>query len=714
MENELEHEIQQQQVGPARITVRRSSTAQSERLLSTMAVVVATADEGKDYLEFFMPFVADRLKTWPDRQRVEPHELSKALCDGWGFPSVPAAVSRLLLQRAQKDGLVTNVDREYFPNHELLIGMPDLTEKKQEMLAGLNALAEAVVAYAWEVHGSEWSEARANAALERLTEDFGADLATAKRDGGLRPSPDVDESLAIVYGFARRAVERDPTNFDRLVAMVQGTMIANALYFEDIRKLPNRLKELRVYIDTSPLLRGLGLACPDVVIAAQEMFALMRSFKIPMFAFTHTLDEMTAILEKIAASLKRGTRVPEEQSRLAGRSREAIDAAIQAGMSSGEIMTLVANLEQRLGYLGIRRCETPRHSEAGHIDEERLTATLNDEIQYLSKASLEKDVESLAAVDRLRGATRPRELAHTRALFITSNSRLVRCSRAFFRAAKRDAPIPHCMSDIALTAQLWVVSSERKPDLPRRLLIADCYSALAPSPPLWERWVSHIIKLREREQITEAQLHTLIYHQQAKALLFEVARGNPENVTDTAVAEVLARYEAEVRAPADQAADAAQAAAALAKEEAQATLRAAQEEREQLLSQVETLTAWKQQQQAKDEDAARRRRLARRIGGFIAMLPITVAFAALAANDDIAGRFWWATSITVLVFACASTACWGLQKGWKAPIAVLVSAGALSTLWANVFGVAESPTNHVDHPAGHVHKPRAPTSRPAQ
>jgi hypothetical protein len=285
----------------------------------------------------------------------------------------------------------------------------------------------------------------------------------------------------------------------------------------------------------------------------------------------------------------------------------------------------------------------------------------------------------------------------------------VGASRLFFRDEKREAPIPHCMTDVALTARLWVGSSERKPDLPRRLLIADCYSALAPSPQLWERWVSHIIKLREREELTEEQLQTLIYQQQTKALLFEVAHGKPENVNDTAVAEVLSRYEAEVREPAEQAA---QAEVELAQQQAQAAQAAANEERQRLLEQVESLTSWKEQQQARDaylvHRRAKHRRLARRAGGFLAMLPMIAAFAAFATGGDIQGKFWWATSVTLLVFGCASAGCWGLQKGWKAPVAVLVSAGALSTLWANAFGIAANPTPRPKPPGGTVLKAHVP------
>jgi hypothetical protein len=660
------------------------------RLLSTMAVVVATADEGRDYLQSFTPFVADLLKGWPEGRAVEPHELSIALCEGWGFPSVPAAVSKVLLQRAQRDGLVRNVERRYFPNRERLLDVPDLSEKRQEMLAEQNVLAEAVVAYARDVHGLDWTEDEASAALERLTEDFGAELATAKREGGLpvRPKSDENESLAVVHAFARRAIERDPSNFNRLVAMVQGAMLANALYFEDPRKMPRRLPELRVYLDTTPLLRGLGFACPDVVIAAREMLALMRSFRIPMFVFAHTLEEVTGILENIATSLQRGTQEVKEQGNVGGAARESVDAAIEAGMTCGDVLLLIANLERRLEELGVRRCETPRQTEADRVDELQLAAVLGKRVRYGGgKLPLERDVDSLAAVDRLRGRTRPRDLADTRALFVTANLAVVRAGREYFQDAGRDAPIPHCMSDVALTAQLWVSSSERKPDLPRRLLIADSYSALAPSPQLWERWVRHIIKLRQCERITEEQLLTLIYNQQIRALLFEVARDDPDNVDDTAVADVLARYEAELRQPAEHVARAAQLAA--------------DEERRRLLSLAESLEAskrqfdeWAQQQQSRRERRAskrmRCRRLARRVTGLVAVVPLVAAFAAPAASGEIEGKFWWATSVTLLVFACASAVCWGLRKGWKAPFAVLIAAGALSVLWANVFGVAGS------------------------
>ena len=160
-----------------RITDRRAGRqAPPGRLLCSMAVLVASADQGKDYLDLFVPFVADALKGWPDGQPVAPVELSQALCDRWGFPSVPVSVARLLLGRAQAAGYVVNIERVYYPHSDALIPVRDLAEKRTEMDASMNALIAAVILYARQEHNLAWGEEQARAALERLSEEFGVEL----------------------------------------------------------------------------------------------------------------------------------------------------------------------------------------------------------------------------------------------------------------------------------------------------------------------------------------------------------------------------------------------------------------------------------------------------------------------------------------------------------------------------------------------------------
>lgn len=452
----------------------------SSRLLTTMAVVTANADQGRDYIANFEPFATDCLKRWPSGKPIEPDALARAICNDWDVPSMPINVAKILIKRAKRRGeAIAGPDGVPYPNFEQLMTAPSVAEKSQEAIAWITALEDAVVAYAAEAHGLTWTRDDASRALERLTEDYGAELALARR-GGLAEMPArATETVAVVYGFARRVFDSDPASFDALVTMVQGTILMNTIYFDDIGSLSNKFPSLTVYLDSPILLRALGLAPEPVRVAAEEMLGMLRGFGVPLRVFPHTIDEMSGILERVAQNLRRGKQRMLTQGGAGGRNREVIDALVKKGWTSGEIDAMQADLGNHLSAMGVEIEDTPPHVEKDHIDEGRFTEILDKEVAYPTKPPLEKDLKSPAAVDRLRGKGRPRELGRAGAIFVTDNASVARASALFFKEADRKAPVPHCMLDTALTAQLWVRSAHRRPDLPRKLLIASSYAALA-------------------------------------------------------------------------------------------------------------------------------------------------------------------------------------------------------------------------------------------
>jgi hypothetical protein len=655
-----------------------------------MAIVRSNADQGRDYIANFEPFAIDRLKAWPVGEPVGPDSLARAICSEWGVPSLPTAVGKILLRRAEQRGEVISAeDGRVYPNYDKLVEAADLVAQRNEMLARMRALAGAVVTYAKTAHGLSWSEKDATDALERLTEDFGADLALAKRQG-LAATSELPEgqALTVVYGFARHAVESDPMNFGYLEEMVRGTMLANAIYFEDVGRLAKRLRRLHVYLDTTPILRAMGLAAEPVADATGELLALLNDFKIPMHVFSHTVVEIGGVLDGVARSLRRGRSGTTQQGAISGHNREAIDALIRRGYTAGEIESIRAELESHIRALGITITDTPPHVELSQVDEARFDKALDDQIGYRWKGPREKDAKSLTAIDRLRGTSRPRELAQATALFVTSNSTLARVSREFFETEGRAAPIPHALHETALTAQLWVRAPHPPPDLPRKLLIADCFAALNPGPELWERWVAHIVRLQREGDITDEQVQNLIYHQQAKSKLFEVTHGNPDDVSNETVAEVLDRFESELRRPSEQRA----AEDRARREVAEADAEQATGERDALRAQVEELTAWREAVNAEKEVAAarrqRQRRLAHAVCGVAAAVLVVAAFAVICiVLGEVHGKVGWAAAVTLLVFGAAAGIAWAAHLKWRFPFLAVVFAGAASALFVNVFSV---------------------------
>lgn len=641
-----------------------------------MAIVRANADANQDYISNFEPFATDCLRNWGTGRTVEPEALTVAICKAWGVPSLPTAVGKILLGRAERRKEVIRIGDGLYPNVEKLADVSSLAGQKQEMLAGMNALALAVVGYANDVHGLDWSTSDAADALERLAEEFGAELAIAKQKGGLvQTDLGDDEVLGVVYGFARGAIESDPANFKYLEDLVQGSMLVNAMYFPDVGHVSSKLKQLRVYLDTTPILRALDLAADPVAAATHEMLSLLRDeCKVRMFVFPHTLTEIEGVLERLAGALRRGTASTAMQE-ASGRNREVIDVLVRRGTTAGEIEALNAELEARLLELGICPVEAPSHPERGHVDEERLDAILDEVVGYRSKGAREKDLKSLAAVDRLRGKTHPRDLSKANAIFVTANAGLARASRKFFDEEQRSAPVPQAMHEMAFTAQLWIRAPHPRPDLPGKLLIADCYAALNPTPELWERWVRHIIKLQERGEVAAEQVQNLIYHQLAKSTLFEVTQGNPDAIGDDTVADVLNRFAADIRRPAD--------------EDAAAELRRRKEleaERDALLHEVEDLRGLEVKAASGWRGAIERGRTA--IGYGIAVATILSFFAVAFGLEEIHGKLIWASAITLVVLVSTASWAWGTRRNWRVAFAALVFAGAATTLFFNVFNIA--------------------------
>jgi len=244
------------------------------------------------------------------------------------------------------------------------------------------------------------------------------------------------------------------------------------------------------------------------------------------------------------------------------------------------------------------------------------------------------------------------------------------------------------MHETALTAQLWVRMPHPAPDLPRKLLIADCYAALNPSPALWERWVAHIVRLQEEGAVTDEQVQTLIYHEQAKSKLFEVTHGDPDAVGDETVTEVLDRFESDVRRPAEQEA----AAERARRKAAEAAAHEAGQERDALRGKVAELSAWREQQVADQQAAAtkrcQRRALARTMTGIVGAALVAAAFVIVCViRGDVDGKWGWATAITLLVLGTATGVAWAARLGWKSPFKVLLFAGAISALFFGVYSV---------------------------
>ena len=173
----------------------------------------------------------------------------------------------------------------------------------------------------------------------------------------------------------------------------------------------------------------------------------------------------------------------------------------RAGYRTSDVELEIARLDKKLSVLRIKIKPKPAYEERLNINEVLLETTLKKEVGYQKPETLKVDIDSVAAVYRLRQGRFPPHLETCSAIFVTTNHTLAYASSLYFRKAEGSNSIeavPHCISDHVLTTLLWLKKPLSAPDLPRKRIIADCYAALNPPDSLWRRFLTEIVLGREQ------------------------------------------------------------------------------------------------------------------------------------------------------------------------------------------------------------------------
>jgi len=537
---------------PQRISaVRRAS------LLTTMAIMKANYDVNRDLLANFEPFALDCVKHWAVGESVKPERLREYLCRRFALPEIPINTAQDLRDRLCRDGyLVVREERggrrTYEPHAERLREVSGLEASREAALERMLALQKALTAYA-NRHGSSWSDERSEQALEAYVQEFSVELALSRRSRSLAiDGRSLRADVAVVHAFVRTLVRRGGRLLDFLEDMVKGSMLVNVLYFQALGDWKTRLPTLEVYIDTSVLLRALGLAPSEQATAAKELVALARSFEISMRVFRHTVEEMEGILDRVAETISSadGQLRPTELIHLNGEVR---DHLIAEGWTAAEVQELAAELPAKLRDLGVQIVETPARPARPDIDEVALERMLEQVVSGQTPSARAKDVASLVGVHTLRRGRRCRTLEATPAIFVTANAAVVRASAAYFERHRVEGKVRHCVSDVSLTTQLWVRKPERSPEIARKLLIAESCAALALGPPgLYERYLTAIERQADAGALSAEQVTLLVGRMETREPLLDVTGGDVDAVSGETPVEVLERFEEELLRPANR------------------------------------------------------------------------------------------------------------------------------------------------------------------
>lgn len=510
--------------------------------ISSLALLKVSYDlYSKDYFDNFVPMVAECLRR-ASADVVSLPDLQETLRERFGL-AIPQNAIKTVLKRARKRGYVYLENRAYYRDEEELKNLGFQSEQSRVMQEHNFPIKE-FVEFCYRHINFELSSEDADDALQSYLQENQLQLVNAVDQGTVIPSSgrSVRNFRYLVSSFIRYLRETNSVALSYLETVVKGHMLADAIFLPDPGSASRKFRNTEVYFDTPFLLNALGYSGEAQRAPCVELLELLYETGADLRCFTHTRDEVRGVVEACASQVQNGNVGDSPGSEVLRNFR-------LLGHSKTDVMMVSNKLEEELKALRIRVVDRPSYAEhENQIDEEVLHQELEKSINYSRSQQVTKDVESISAVMRLRRGKSPVRIEECQALFVTTNSALVRVAQRSLSSGSETNNIPPCITDHMLTNLLWLKKPTAAPDLPRKRIIADCYAATQPTEKLWRLYLQELDKLKQKNDVTSDEYYMLRNSVAAESALMEATLGEEEGFTQGTVPEILERIRSDIEA----------------------------------------------------------------------------------------------------------------------------------------------------------------------
>lgn len=260
-----------------------------------------------------------------------------------------------------------------------------------------------------------------------------------------------------------------------------GYFAAIALYYfcnSDISDNPlNLIKNTLIILDTRVLIDALGLNRNLDAKSMGELISLIKINGGKLCTFTYYVDELEGIIHKY---------IHDSNARLS----LDLDLFRREHKNDVEIEVYRRNLKSKINDVGIQIIDKPNYSELvhdqnWHIDDMLLQNTMLSLVSYDGGASdnaFQNDFDSLQAVSYYK--YRNEKFGDNKAIFVTANVGIVQAAKKTISKKIFKDDVDIVISDIDLTAVLWLANFNEKSDLPDIILLENAYAAIQPSKPI--------------------------------------------------------------------------------------------------------------------------------------------------------------------------------------------------------------------------------------
>lgn len=513
-------------------------------ILVTNAMLAAYLQtENRDYLSLVKPFVLYLLPNVGERVKVST--ITKQLKEEFGFSSIiDNVVTKILLRICKEDKYLEGgynnsfkVVTEY-EKKEFLTKQTEIRNRLQEVIDELKKYLEE------NKYGKKIKEEVVQKALLDFLANYNYifdDINKIIRISG--DQKETDDSFWVAR-FIINVYKEDKDIYLSFLEVVKGSLASRAIELysrEDKIEEDSRLTDTLFFFDTRLLISALGLAREEENNATAELVKLINENGGTVATFECYVKELHGILTKY---------IRDENA----RPELSLDYFNRIHANTIIVQQYADGLKEELSKVNISVHEEVTKDEAianldWPIDIEGLEASLREYVKYdledqRGVDALNTDAAAIENISILRyGIEGKQSLENCKAVLVTQNRKITYAVYQYFKKLRERKGISLVVSEVDLSALLWLSYCRNESNLPECRLLENAYAACYPTKQVLDEFNNCILALKALGIVDEKKLFLVKSNRISLETLADKTENNPKNVTEEKVRELLEEAE---------------------------------------------------------------------------------------------------------------------------------------------------------------------------
>ena len=439
-------------------------------LISTAVLTAIWDDSHKDNIELVIPFVSNIIfNKFKVNDLIDEEYIIRQLKEKFCFNKFPHAVLKIASNRMKRRNILKLDNKKFILTKDLKDEAKEFEDRLNIAKLETSKVISAITKYLKKELNDDIVESDAEIYFGNFISSYGynayENINFVKK---IERKSDVTNYL--IGEFICRENEKNSDIFKLILRIIEGYMIANAIYLQIENDNKASLRKLNCYLDAAFILRVLGYKSDEENESAKELYDLLVKYGATINCFNHTFIEVRNILYYYKININKNKEM-------------TLEYFDKEKYSEGQVDLIISSLEDIFKDKRINIVDTPDFTKDRYKDvidvkmlEEKLTVHKEKHNQYINPNSITNDVNSVCAINMLRRGKKITKIENCTHIFVTTYQYLKSASREIMPELF-DTDIGLVIDDLDLTTILWFKDFENNADLPKLRLVENALAA---------------------------------------------------------------------------------------------------------------------------------------------------------------------------------------------------------------------------------------------